>query len=112
MGVVIPFTRKDSNDMTDAPSEVSGLSSAQNYAAQMSARMSDQVPRTESFVASLTGADVSGEAVDAAVRAQELSAACSQAWAEANEALQRQNVVKEAYQSTPEAGNKEFVTSE
>ena len=112
MGVVIPFTRKDSSDMTDAPGEVSGLASAQTYATEMSSAMAAQVPLTEQFMASLQGGGVSGEAVAAAARAQELSAATSAAWAEANEALQRQNVVKEAYQATPEAGNKEFVTSE
>ena len=112
MGVVLPFTRKDSSDMTDAPGEVSGLASAQNYATEMSTAMANQVPLTENFVASLQGGGVSGDAVAAAARAQELSAAASAAWTEARAALDRQNTVREAYQATPEAGNKEFVTSE
>lgn len=109
---VIPL-RKENPTMPDAtPGEVSGLVTAQQYAAQMSTAMANQVPLTENFMASLTSNEVSGDAVAAAARAQELSAAASQAWTEANTALHRQDVVKEAYAAVPDAGNKGFVTGE
>ena len=99
--------------MPDAtPGEVSGLLTAQQYAAQMSTAMANQVPMTESFMASLTSAEVTGDAVAAAARAHELSAAASQAWTEARTALDRQNTVREAYAAVPEAGTKGFVTGE
>jgi hypothetical protein len=108
LAVVIPFPKED----TDMFGEVTGLVTAQQYAAGMAQAMADQVPATEQFVASLTANEVSGDAVAAAAHAQELSLAASQAWQAATDALHRQDVVKEAYGAVPEAGTKEFVTSE
>ncbi|MEV4212628.1 hypothetical protein [Micromonospora sp. NPDC049662] len=110
-GQVIQFPIRKDDSMSN-PGEVTGLTTAQAYAAEMSTAMGNQVPLTEGFVASLQSAGVSGEAVSAAVRAQELSALASAAWAEANTALAQQNVVKEAYAAVPEAGSREFVTNE
>lgn len=106
--IVIPFERKED----PVSGEVTGLSTAQGYAAEMAKAMGDQVTLTEQFVASLSAAGVSGDSIQAAQQAQELSAQASAAWAAANAALQQQNVVKEAYNAVPDAGSREFVTSE
>ncbi|MEN3308828.1 MAG: hypothetical protein V7603_5030 [Micromonosporaceae bacterium] len=106
---VIPFRRKED---PVSGGEVTGLVTAQQYAAEMSSAMGDQISATEQFVASLTGAGVTGEAIAAAQRAQELSAQASAAWQTANSALHQQDVVKEAYSTVPDAGEKGFVTAE
>lgn len=95
-----------------APAEVTGLVSAQHYAAAMSEAMVGQVPATEQFVAWLTAAKVSGESVAAARRAQELSAQASAAWAAAAAALGRQDAVRQAYAAAPDAGGKRFVATD
>lgn len=66
--------------------------------------------QVEQFAAGLSGQGVHGLAVDAVARAQQLTAEAGAAWAEASTALERQNVVREAYVSAPEAGSKAFVT--
>ncbi|MEN3308966.1 MAG: hypothetical protein V7603_5168 [Micromonosporaceae bacterium] len=92
-----------------APGEVTGLVSAQQYAAAMSEAMASQTQTTEQFVASLNTAGVNGEAVAAAQRAQELSTQASAAWTAAAAALHRQDMVRQAYALAPDAGGKRFV---
>lgn len=95
---------------TSPPAEVTGLRSAQVYAAGMTDAYAGIVTQTEQFAAGLSSQGVHGPAVAAVTRAQELTATAGAAWAEASAALDRQNVVKEAYMSAPEAGSKAFVT--
>ncbi|MEN3308908.1 MAG: hypothetical protein V7603_5110 [Micromonosporaceae bacterium] len=92
------------------PAEVTGLPSAQAYARGMTEAYAGIVTRAEGFAAGLSGQGVHGPAVSAVVRAQELTAAASAAWAKASSALDRQNLVREAYMSAPDAGSKAFVT--
>ncbi|MEV4212654.1 hypothetical protein [Micromonospora sp. NPDC049662] len=92
--------------------EVTGLATAKWYAERMATDMTSQVSRTEMFVAFLTTVGVTGRAVEAAARAQELSAAAGEAWLAASAALRRQDTVREAYVAVPGAGTKQFVTSE
>lgn len=90
--------------------EVTGLVTAQRYAAGMSSAYAQVADQTAQFVAGLGGPGVEGPAVAAVHRAQELTQAAGAAWAEANTALGRQTVVKEAYSSAPDAGGKAFMT--
>jgi hypothetical protein len=92
------------------PGEVTGLLSAQAYAQGMSAALGSHAGVIEVFVAVLIGADVSGDAVSCAVRAQELTLATTRAWTAADSALSQQHVVRDAYAAAPEAGGKEWVT--
>jgi hypothetical protein len=92
------------------PPEVTGLVTAQQYAAGMSSAYAQVADQTAQFVAGLGGHGVDGPAVAAVHRAQELTQAAGAAWAEANTALGHQTVVKEAYMSAPDAGGKAFVT--
>jgi len=55
---------------------------------------------------------VSGEAVTAALRAQECTTSAVAAWAAVNTALDRQTVVRDAYGALPEAGTKNWITRE
>ena len=91
------------------PGEITGLVSAQQYAMGMSAALDSHIGIIEIFVAVLIAADVSGDAITCAVRAQELTLQATQAWVEADAALHRQNVVREAYGAVPEAGDKQWV---
>lgn len=110
MATVIPMFR-GGNTMADAP-EVTGLGSAQQYASGMSEAFANQVPATETFIATLQGHGVSGEVIAAAAAAQEASNDAAAAWAQADQALIAHGGVKEAYDANPGAGSKEFVTAE
>lgn len=90
--------------------EVTGLATAQTYAAGMNNACASAAVDAETFAAVLAGQGVVGPAAAALARAQELSAAAGAAWADVGAALDRQTVVKEAYAAVPEAGTKQFVT--
>jgi hypothetical protein len=90
--------------------EVTGLGTAQLYAAGMSHACAGIASLAAQFAAGLGDQDVAGPALAAVARAQELTQAAGTAWAQAAAALDRQTAVKEAYASAPEAGGKAFVT--
>ena len=90
--------------------EISGLASAQAYASGMNEAYTIAATGAETFAAGLDGHGVDGPAVAAVDRAHELTAQAGAAWAEASTALARQTIVKEAYMSAPNAGDKQFVT--
>lgn len=92
--------------------EVTGLATAIRYAADQQTAHEQAVADGEGFAASLAANDVSGPAVAAARRAMELEQQTAAAWAEAAAALEQHQQVKEAYDSNPDAGRKEFVTAE
>jgi hypothetical protein len=95
---------------TTGHSEVTGLVTAQRYAADMSrayAQVADQAAR---FTTGLGERGVDGPAVAAVARAQELTRAAGDAWTAAHGALERQTTVREAYTATPDAGGKAFLT--
>lgn len=95
---------------TGGPLEITGLGSARAYAAGMQQAMTVAAAQADGYAAGLVGRGVRGPAVQAVVRAHELTTAAAAAWAAAGAALDRQTIVKEAYTVTPEAGNKQFVT--
>ncbi|MEN3309852.1 MAG: hypothetical protein V7603_6054 [Micromonosporaceae bacterium] len=90
--------------------EVTGLATAQTYAAGMNNACTSAAADAETFAAVLAGQGVVGAAAAALGRAQELTAAAGAAWADVGAALDRQQVVKEAYAAVPVAGSKQFVT--
>ena len=94
--------------------EVTGLVTAHSYAGGMSAALAAAAPDIDAFVASLTGhgVTVNAAAITAAEHAKHTTLAASAAWAEADAALQRQGVVREAYTAVPDAGTKAFVTDQ
>jgi hypothetical protein len=96
---------------TTVPSEVTGLVTAQTYAAAMTRAYTDIAEQTAQFAAGLGSQGVDGPAVAAVTRAQDATAAAGAAWAQATTALHRQTTVREAYTATPEAGGKAFITS-
>lgn len=92
--------------------EVTGLSSAVNYAQQQQQAHDRAVTDCEGFAAALSANEVSGEALTEAQRAMELEQQTAAAWQRAHTALSNHMGVKEAYDANPDAGNKQFVTSE
>jgi len=72
----------------------------------------DAAPSVESFVAALEEHGVTGEPIDLAVQAAEAQATAADLWTRCHAALAEQDHVREAYESTPSAGSREFVTSE
>ncbi|MEV4212539.1 hypothetical protein [Micromonospora sp. NPDC049662] len=93
-----------------APAEVTGLSTAQSYAAGMTTACVTLASQSEQFVAALAGQGVEGNAAAAVARAKELTAAAGAAWAAACTALEGQDVVRQAYAAAPGSGDKTFVT--
>ena len=91
-------------------SEITGLASAQTYAAAMAQAYARTATGTEAFAAGLSGHGVNGPAVAAATRALDLTMQAGAAWSAASAALDRQTTVKEAYAVAPEAGDKQFLT--
>ena len=76
--------------------EMTGLASAQTYAAAMAAAYAGTATGTEAFAAGLSGHGVDGPAVAAVNRAQELTPQAGAAWSAASAALDQQTIVKEA----------------
>lgn len=91
--------------------EATSLPSAMRYANSMGTALAGQAQHVEIFVGTLRAAQVSGAAVTAALRAQELTTAAAAAWTSAHEALNRQTIVREAYGAAPESGSKGWLTN-
>lgn len=100
---------------TDNPSgvtEVTGLASAVAYANGVAAAH-EAHGSGESYVASLRQFQVGDSDVALVQAAQEASKNAAAKWQTAADALRDHNAgVREAYQTAPEAGNKQFATSE
>jgi hypothetical protein len=90
--------------------EITGLVTAQRFAAGMAAAHAGAIASVESFRASVTTAGVTGDAVTAADRAAEAQTTAAAAWQRAHTALLEQDPVAEAYAAAPDAGGKEFLT--
>jgi hypothetical protein len=96
--------------VTTETTEITGLTSAQQFAAGMAAAHAGAIAHTESFRASVTNAGVTGTAVSAADRAAAAQADAAAAWQRAHAALLEQNRIAEAYAANPDAGSREFLT--
>jgi hypothetical protein len=112
LATVIPmFPIMKESDMANA--EITGLPTAIAFVEGMAnAHRAAYSAGGEQFVAALHGFEVSGDAIGAVERAREQSQVAAASWAAAAAELKKQNVVKEAYQAVPDAGNKKFVTGE
>ncbi len=108
---IIPMfpAKKEVPDM----SEITGLQSAIAYTQQVAgAHSAHSAGGGEAFIGSLQSFDVNGKALALVAAAQEASSIAAGAWSAAAAELSKQNVVKEAYDSVPGAGNKAFVQGE
>lgn len=92
--------------------EVSGLAAARIFATGMAAVLAGQAPTIAQFVATIQRHGTSGEAVAAAEAAQRASESAAAAWAWAGAVLAGHTRVAEAYAATPDAGSREFVTTD
>ena len=111
--LIIPlFPTKEDHTMTATTGEATGLVSAMNHAEALRKTYENYAAMGDTFVASLAAGEVSGEAVAAAQRAREAEQLAAAEWAACHTALAQQLHVKEAYNAAPDAGSKQFVTSE
>jgi hypothetical protein len=93
--------------------EATGLDSAIRYADAQRQANEDNISEIESWIASLQANEVSGEALEAARRAEEQQQLAAASWQQAQAALESHRQVQEAYAATGnQAGSKQFVTSE
>lgn len=93
--------------------EVTGLGSAIGYADAQSRAAESNAAEIASVLTALQEADVAGEAVEAVRQAREHLLGAAWEFARAKGALIRhQQTVGEAYAASPDAGSREFVTSE
>lgn len=109
---VIPMFPTPKEEVSDM-SEITGLQSAIAYAQQVAgAHAAHSTAGNESYLGSLQSFEVSGEDIHNVAAAQAASSIAAAAWSKAAAGLSRQNVVKEAYDNVPGAGNKRFVQGE
>ena len=102
-----------SNNTTGQPTgETAGLGSAIRFAEGMANSMRDAATRTETSVASLTGSEVGSGPIAALQQAMEAAANAASAYEHAKTELEKQLSVKEAYDATPDAGNKQFLQTD
>lgn len=96
--------------MSTNGTDVNGLAAAQAFAqAAAEAHESFATAGSEGYTAALTRFEVGAECLNLAREAQEASQVAAAKWKAHLEALNRQMVVKEAYQSVPDAGSKAFL---
>lgn len=91
--------------------ETTGLDSAIGFAEQMKSYLSSAVTSTEQSLANLSAGGVTGESLSSLTSAQEQLTAAVQAFEAAENELRGHLTVREAYDATPDAGSKEFVTA-
>lgn len=91
--------------------ETTGLDSAISFAEQMKSYLTQAVTSTEQSLANLSAGGVTGESLSSLTSAQEQLTAAVQAFEAAENELRGHLTVREAYDATPGAGDKEFVTA-
>ncbi len=100
-------------ESTMANAEVTGLPTAIAFAQGMAnAHRAASTAGGEQYVASLRSFEVGDGPIATVASARELSAQAAAAWERAAAEIAKGNVVKEAYEAVPDAGNKRFVTGE
>ncbi len=92
--------------------EVTGLATAVSYAEGVAAAHESHATDAETFAGSLASNGVGDGTVGLVAQAQEASGVAAAAWTAVKDALNDQMGVKEAYDATPDAGDKDFVTAE
>lgn len=96
----------------NANAETTGLQSALAYTSAMAETTGEGVSSVETSIAALENGEVGSAVTGPLAQAQEHLAAAQAAFKEANDALTQHINVQEAYNATPDAGNKQFVTAE
>ncbi len=111
---VIPIFRTPNHPNQEDPmsTEVTGLATAIDYAAGVAQAHESHATDAETFAASLASNGVGDSTVGLVAQAAEASGQAAAAWAAVRGALEEQVTVKEAYEATPDAGDKDFVTAE
>src|SRR5690606_25362891 len=103
---------KSMSTTTTVNSEVTGLESAIRYVEAMAQSTRAGVSSIETAMAGLLAGQVSGPALTHLTAAQEQLAGAATSFENAAVELNSQRGVKEAYEATPGAGSREFVTGE
>lgn len=107
-----PNSTPNQQEVPPMTTEVTGLTTAIDYANGVAQAHQSHAADAETFAASLASNEVGDGTIGLAVQAQEASSAAGAAWSAVADALNDQTGVKEAYEATPDAGSREFVTSE
>jgi hypothetical protein len=110
--VSTPVSHRHNQEEGTPMAEATGLVSAIGYADEMRRVHEANMAEIEAWTASLRANEVSGDPITAAARAAEQTQAAAAAWDQAKTALERHMAVKEAYDANPDAGSRQFVTSE
>lgn len=92
--------------------ETVSLTSAMSYAESMAAAAEAGVASVEQSMAHLTTGEVTGEALTHLATAQEALSSAASAFTAAHQELLSHQSVQDAYNATPDAGNKAFVTGD
>ena len=100
---------KENNDVT---TETTGLQSGLAYNQEMATTCEKGAESVEQSIAALQNGEVGAGVTGPMHQAQEHLQAAQNLFDEARRQLEQQITVKEAYDATPDAGNKQFVTAE
>jgi hypothetical protein len=95
-----------------ANAETIGLRAGLTFLNGMSTQCKAGAENTEISITSLTGGEVGPGITGKMAQAQELLNAAAALYAEAYKDLEKSIAVKEAYDANPDAGNKQFLTTE
>jgi hypothetical protein len=107
---VIPLFPTAKEVVMSNGSDVNGLAAAMAFAtAAAEAHESFATAGSEGYTGALAQFEVGDECIGLAREAQEASRVAAAKWAAHLEALNKQQTVKEAYQSNPDAGSKAFL---
>lgn len=109
----IPKPIKEDDMTTTATSgETTNLAAALNYTTEMANQCAMGAASVETSIATLRAGGVTGPVLADLMAAQELLSQAMSKFTSANAHLTQQLVVKEAYQATPDAGEKQFVVQD
>lgn len=92
--------------------EATGLTSAIMYAADMAGTSQQGVSSTELFIANLTAAGVSGDAITHFRQAMEFLSQAAAAFEAGRAELEADVTVRDAYSARQNAGEKQFVLND
>lgn len=97
---------------TQPDAETANLGSAIRFVEGMATSMREAASRTETSIASLQGGEVGPGPIAVLQQAMEQATTAAVAFDQAKAELEKQMSVKEAYDATPDAGSKQFLTTD
>lgn len=107
-----PINGTENHDVTTVNAETTGLQSALNYNAAMAEKAGEGAASVEMSIAALEQGEVGGAVTSPMAQGREHLEAAQACFKQAHDELQQHMNVREAYDATPDAGNKQFVTAE